>query len=59
MFLLRALDHGLGQVNNIDMSTPELLAKTDAKTSKTVSLFYFKYVVMTLSGEGQGDAADR
>ena len=47
---------GLAQVNDIDMSTPELLAKTDAKmlASLTVSA-YFKYIFMTVSGKGSGD----
>lgn len=48
---------GLAQVNNIDMSTPELLAKTDALMieSLTVTL-YFKYILMTATGRGTGDA---
>jgi O-antigen biosynthesis protein WbqP len=47
---------GLAQVNDIDMSTPKLLAETDAKmlTSLTV-LAYFKYIFMTVSGKGSGD----
>jgi lipopolysaccharide/colanic/teichoic acid biosynthesis glycosyltransferase len=47
---------GLAQVNDIDMSTPELLAETDAKmlASLTVSV-YFKYIFMTVSGKGSGD----
>ena len=47
---------GLAQVNDIDMSTPELLATTDAKmlVNLTVSA-YFKYIFMTVSGKGSGD----
>jgi len=47
---------GLAQVNEIDMSTPELLAKTDAKMIETMSLRnYFKYIFMTVVGKGSGD----
>ena len=47
---------GLAQVNDIDMSTPKLLAETDAKmlANLTVSA-YFKYIFMTVSGKGSGD----
>lgn len=47
---------GLGQVNKIDMSTPKLLAETDALmlNELTVST-YFKYIFMTISGKGSGD----
>jgi len=47
---------GLAQVNDIDMSTPKLLAETDAKmlTNLTVPA-YFKYIFMTVSGKGSGD----
>ena len=47
---------GLAQVDAIDMSTPELLAETDAQMLKTLSLAtYWKYILMTLSGKGSGD----
>jgi len=47
---------GLAQVNNIDMSTPELLAKTDADMLKRLTLaMYLKYVFKTVSGKGAGD----
>jgi O-antigen biosynthesis protein WbqP len=47
---------GLAQVNEIDMSTPELLAITDEKMMKTLSLKnYFIYIVQTASGKGSGD----
>tara|TARA_R110001592_G_scaffold111334_1_gene308303 strand:+ start:3471 stop:4022 length:552 start_codon:yes stop_codon:yes gene_type:complete len=47
---------GLAQVNDIDMSTPELLAKTDAEMIKTMSVSnYFKYIFQTILGKGAGD----
>lgn len=47
---------GLAQVNDIDMSTPELLAQTDATMLKSLTLgAYFKYILMTVSGKGAGD----
>ena len=47
---------GLAQVNEIDMSTPELLAKTDKEMLDTLTLAsYFKYILMTVSGKGAGD----
>lgn len=47
---------GLAQVNEIDMSTPELLAETDAKMLKSLTLGdYFKYIFMTVAGKGAGD----
>lgn len=48
---------GLAQVQNIDMSTPELLAKTDKKMIDTLTVRdYFKYIIMTATGSGSGDA---
>ncbi|MCJ8347977.1 sugar transferase [Moritella sp.] len=50
---------GLAQVNNIDMSTPELLAKTDRKMIDTLTIKdYFKYIIMTATGSGTGDAVN-
>ena len=47
---------GLAQVNNIDMSTPELLAETDARMLKELTVSaYFKYIFMTVGGKGSGD----
>lgn len=47
---------GLAQVNEIDMSTPELLAATDAKMLQNLTLTnYFKYIFMTVAGKGSGD----
>ena len=48
---------GLAQVQNIDMSTPELLAQTDQKMIQNLNLIsYFKYIIMTITGSGSGDA---
>ncbi|HDY91415.1 MAG TPA: sugar transferase [Pseudoalteromonas sp.] len=47
---------GLAQVNEIDMSTPELLAQTDEKMIATLSLkHYFTYILQTVTGSGSGD----
>jgi len=47
---------GLAQVNNIDMSTPELLAETDAHMLHELTLaLYFKYIIITVGGKGAGD----
>ncbi|RXS43019.1 sugar transferase [Idiomarina sp. 29L] len=47
---------GLAQVNEIDMSTPQLLAETDAKMIQTLNLkTYFQYIFMTVTGKGSGD----
>lgn len=48
---------GLAQVQNIDMSTPALLAKTDKQMIDTLNVKdYFKYIMMTVTGSGSGDA---
>jgi len=48
---------GLAQVKNIDMSTPSLLAKTDREMIDSLTVrYYFKYIMMTLTGSGSGDA---
>ena len=48
---------GLAQINNIDMSTPELLAKIDGEMIQDMSLVnYFKYIMQTVTGSGSGDA---
>ena len=47
---------GLAQVKEIDMSTPELLARTDAKMLESLTISdYFKYILMTVTGSGSGD----
>jgi O-antigen biosynthesis protein WbqP len=56
VFLVRPGITGLAQVSNIDMSTPELLAKTDARMISEMSLNnYFKYIFQTVLGAGAGD----
>jgi lipopolysaccharide/colanic/teichoic acid biosynthesis glycosyltransferase len=48
---------GLSQVKNIDMSTPKLLAEMDRKMIDTLTIKdYFKYIIMTATGSGAGDA---
>jgi O-antigen biosynthesis protein WbqP len=50
---------GLAQVNNIDMSTPKILAEMDKKMISTLSLrSYFRYIIMTVKGSGKGDAVN-
>ncbi|MDB2531609.1 sugar transferase [Alphaproteobacteria bacterium] len=47
---------GLAQIRGIDMSTPELLARTDTEMIASMSLVnYFKYIFLTIAGKGQGD----
>ena len=51
---------GLAQIQEIDMSTPTLLAKTDAEMISTMSVAnYFKYIFLTFAGKGQGDRVRR
>ncbi|WP_413490537.1 sugar transferase [Shewanella baltica] len=48
---------GLAQVQNIDMSTPKLLAETDKQMIESLTIKnYFKYIIMTATGSGSGDA---
>ncbi|RBP69274.1 sugar transferase [Marinobacter nauticus] len=47
---------GLAQVNDIDMSTPQLLAETDAAMLRSLNLkHYFRYILQTITGKGAGD----
>jgi O-antigen biosynthesis protein WbqP len=47
---------GLAQVNEMDMSTPKLLAEWDARMIKEFSLgMYFKLILQTVTGAGSGD----
>jgi mannose-1-phosphate guanylyltransferase/mannose-6-phosphate isomerase len=51
---------GLAQINGIDMSTPKLLAQTDAKMLRELNLKnYFKFIFMTIFGKGSGDAVKK
>lgn len=46
----------ISQINKIDMSTPQLLAETDAKLIQELNtLGYFKYIFLTVFGKGFGD----
>ena len=56
VFAVRPGITGLSQINKIDMSTPELLAQTDAEMIRTTSITnYFKYIFLTVIGKGSGD----
>lgn len=47
---------GLGQINEVDMSTPQKLAELDAKMYQNLNVAnYFKYIFATVGGKGQGD----
>lgn len=51
---------GLAQVNDIDMSTPQLLAETDARMISQLSLRkYFYYIFATIAGKGAGDRVNK
>lgn len=51
---------GLAQINDIDMSTPKLLAETDARMIRNYSLnTYLQLIYMTLIGAGTGDRVGR
>ncbi len=42
------------------MSTPEKLAQLDAEMYQTMSIsHYFKYIIATVTGSGQGDAVKK
>ncbi len=56
VFMARPGITGLAQVCEIDMSTPELLAETDARMLSALTIKdYFSYIFMTISGRGGGD----
>jgi O-antigen biosynthesis protein WbqP len=47
---------GLAQIQKIDMSTPKLLAETDAIMISQFNIFYyFKFIFLTVFGRGFGD----
>lgn len=59
VFRVRPGITGLAQINAIDMSTPQLLAKTDAQMIKDLTITkYFYYIVLTFLGRGLGDRVD-
>ena len=60
MYAARPGITGLAQVSGIDMSTPELLAQTDARMLANLTVAaYFKYIVQTVLGSGRGTDAMR
>jgi O-antigen biosynthesis protein WbqP len=51
---------GLAQINGIDMSTPRLLAETDARMLQDLGVVaYFSYIIKTVTGAGRGDRIRR
>ncbi|MGR5503004.1 sugar transferase [Vibrio sp. DNB22_10_4] len=51
---------GLAQINHIDMSTPEKLAKTDKEMIDTLTVsLYFRYIIATATGKGAGDRVSK
>lgn len=60
VFAVRPGITGLSQVNQIDMSTPRLLAETDARMIDCFSLSnYFGWILQTVMGKGAGDRVRR
>ncbi|MBW6477500.1 MAG: sugar transferase [Chromatiales bacterium] len=56
VFAVRPGITGLAQVSEIDMSTPALLAETDARMIASLTVVdYFWYIFMTVLGKGKGD----
>ena len=56
IFVVRPGITGLAQISGIDMSTPELLAETDARMLKSLGVrTYFSYIIKTVTGAGRGD----
>lgn len=56
VFAVRPGITGLAQISGIDMSTPKLLAETDALMLQGLGLSeYFAYIIKTVSGAGRGD----
>jgi O-antigen biosynthesis protein WbqP len=57
MLLWRSLR---AQINKIDMSTPQLLAETDAKMIQELNIIgFFKYIFLTVFGKGFGDRINK
>lgn len=51
---------GLAQIQGIDMSTPRMLAETDARMLEELGVSaYFKYILKTVTGAGSGDRIQR
>jgi O-antigen biosynthesis protein WbqP len=56
VFAVRPGITGLAQIKSINMSTPGLLAETDARMLQELTVqSYFKYIFLTVVGKGTGD----
>lgn len=56
VFIVRPGITGLAQINEIDMSTPVLLAETDAKMINSLTIgAYWNCIWKTVTGSGKGD----
>ena len=56
VYVVRPGITGLAQIHKIDMSTPQLLAETDARMITQLNVwYYFKYIFLTVFGKGFGD----
>lgn len=56
VFAVRPGITGLAQIQGVDMSTPRLLAETDACMLQDLGLqTYFTYIIKTITGAGRGD----
>lgn len=56
VFAVRPGITGLAQIQGVDMSTPRLLAETDAQMLQGLGLAaYFTYIIKTVTGAGRGD----
>jgi lipopolysaccharide/colanic/teichoic acid biosynthesis glycosyltransferase len=59
VYLTRPGITGLAQISNIDMSKPKLLAETDMRMIKEMSVAnYFKFILQTVIGKGSGDGVE-
>jgi O-antigen biosynthesis protein WbqP len=60
VFVARPGITGLAQINGVDMSTPRLLAETDARMLQDLDIRrYMSYIIQTLTGSGRGDRVRR
>ena len=56
VFYVRPGITGLAQIKRIDMSTPKLLAETDARMLNDINIaVYFVFIFKTVTGSGNGD----
>ena len=60
VFAVRPGITGLAQIKGIDMSSPKLLAKTDAEMLASLGVQeYFQYLWWTILGKGSGDRVNK